>query len=464
MGIIVAKFGGTSLADAEQFRKVKAIVEADSRRRYIVPSAPGKRYSTDHKITDLLYSYHSKVTNNLPSDEVFNQILNRFSNIIDELGVSLDIKPYLERIRLDIEGGASCDYAASRGEYLSGIILASFLGFNFVDPAEMIFFNECGRFDDEATQQAVSSKLTDYERAVIPGFYGSMPNGHIKTFPRGGSDITGSVIARGVSAEVYENWTDVSGFLVADPKIVDKPRLINKVTYRELRELSYMGASVLHEDSIYPVQRAGIPINIKNTNSPHEAGTLIVQDAEPVTHTGGITGIAGRKDFTVIALEKTYMNMELGFGRRLLSIIEDKGISFEHMPSGIDTISLVIADSQLNGKLDEVMFDIKNQLNPDKIEVFTDMALIATVGQGMAYTPGMASRIFSALSEQGINVRMIDQGPSEINIIIGIEGKNFENAVKAIYCAFESKDTNRQEKDGCDELFAGDIRGHRRSG
>ncbi len=437
MGIVVAKFGGTSLADAAQFRKVKAIIESDSRRRYIVPSAPGKRYSTDYKITDLLYSYHSKMTNSLSSDEVFNQILNRFSNIIDELGISLDLRPYFDRIRLDIEGGAFADYAASRGEYLSGIILASFLHYEFVDPAEMIFFDEYGKFDDDATQQAISSKLANYERAVIPGFYGAMPNGQIKTFSRGGSDISGAVIARGLAAELYENWTDVSGFLVADPKVVDNPRLISKVTYRELRELSYMGASVLHEDAIYPVQRAGIPINIKNTNSPHEAGTLIVQDAEPVTHTGGITGIAGRKDFTVIALEKTYMNMELGFGRRLLSIIEEKGISFEHMPSGIDTISLVIADSQLNGKLDEVISEIKKQLNPDKIEVFTNMALIATVGQGMAYTPGMASRIFTSLAEQGINVRMIDQGPSEINIIIGVEGKDFEVAVKVIYGAFQ---------------------------
>jgi len=463
MGIVVSKFGGTSLADAAQFKKVKAIIDADSRRRYIVPSAPGKRYPADKKITDLLYSYHSKVTNSLPSDDVFNMILERFADIIDELGISLDMKPYLERIKLDIEGGACADYAASRGEYLSGIILASFLGFDFVDPAEMIFFSECGKFEDETTQQAVSSKLSDYNTAVIPGFYGSMPNGQIKTFPRGGSDITGAVIARGVNAEIYENWTDVSGFLVADPKIIDNPRLISKVTYKELRELSYMGASVLHEDSIYPVQRAGIPINIKNTNSPCETGTLIVQDAEPVTHTGGITGIAGRKDFAVIAIEKTYMNMELGFGRRLLSIIENKGISFEHMPSGIDTISLVIADSQLNGKLDEVIFEIKRQLAPDKIEVFTDMALIATVGQGMAYTPGMASRLFAALAEQGINVRMIDQGPSEINIIIGVEGKDFENAVKAIYGAFEGKSPKPLEKDDCDELFACNIRRDRGS-
>jgi len=463
MGIIVSKFGGTSLADATQFKKVKAIIDADSRRRYIVPSAPGKRYSADKKITDLLYSYHSKIINSLPSDDVFNMILERFANIIDELDISLDIKPYLERIKLDIEGGVSVDYAASRGEYLSGIILASFLGFDFVDPAEMIFFSDCGKFEDEITQQAVSSKLANYNTAVIPGFYGSMPNGQIKTFPRGGSDISGAVIARGVNAEMYENWTDVSGFLVADPRIIDNARLINKVTYRELRELSYMGASVLHEDSIYPVQRAGIPINIKNTNSPSETGTLIVQDAEPVTHTGGITGIAGRKDFTVIALEKTYMNTELGFGRRLLSIIENKGISFEHMPSGIDTISLVIADSQLNGKLDEVIFEIKRLLAPDKIEVFTDMALVATVGQGMAYTPGMASRLFAALAEQGINVRMIDQGPSEINIIIGVEGKDFENAVIAIYGAFEGKRDKPPEKDDCDELFAGNIRRDRGS-
>ena len=464
MGIVVAKFGGTSLADAAQFRKVKMIVDADSRRRFVVPSAPGKRYSSDQKITDLLYLYHSKVINNLPSNDEFNLIFERFTSIVDDLGILLDIKPYLEKIRLDIESGASSDYAASRGEYLSGVILASLLGFNFVDPSEMIFFYECGKFDDEATLKAVSAKLANYNKAVMPGFYGSMPDGRIKTFPRGGSDISGAIVSRCVSAEVYENWTDVSGFLVADPKIVDNPRLIKKVTYKELRELSYMGASVLHEDSIYPVQKAGIPINIKNTNSPFEAGTLIVQDAEPVTHTGGITGIAGKKDFTVIAIEKTYMNMELGFGRRLLSIIENKGISFEHMPSGIDTISLVIADSQINGKLEDVIAEIETQLNPEKIEVFSNVALIATVGQGMAYTPGMASRLFSALAAHGINVRMIDQGPSEINIIIGIECKDFENAVRAIYDAFESKSTNLQREDQCDELFVGDIRGNRGSG
>jgi len=436
MDIVVAKFGGTSLADPAQFKKVREIVMSDERRRYVVPSAPGKRYTDDTKITDLLYLYHSQITRGMSADRIYDIIVDRFGSIIDELLLFVDIRPYIEKIKLDIEGGASADYAASRGEYLCGIILAAYLKYDFIDPAEIIFFNETGKFNDEATQQAVSSKLSLYERAVIPGFYGSMPNGHIKTFSRGGSDITGALIARGVGAGLYENWTDVSGFLVADPKIVKNPKLIEKVTYRELRELSYMGASVLHEDSIYPVQRAGIPINIKNTNAPHDKGTMIVQDAEPVTYNGGITGIAGRKDFTVIAMEKTFMNMELGFGRKLLSILEDKEISFEHMPSGIDTISLVIADLQLDGKLDFVVLEIEKHLKPDKIEVFKNMALIATVGQGMAYTPGMASRLFAALAEESINVRMIDQGPSEINIIIGVEGKDFENAVKAIYRAF----------------------------
>ncbi|MBM7582590.1 aspartate kinase [Caldicoprobacter guelmensis] len=436
MGVIVAKFGGTSLANAVQFRKVYRIIMEDPRRQYVVVSAPGKCHSGDTKITDLLYACHKKASLGEEFGEVFEAIAQRFRDIIRDLNLDLDVEPLLKEIRERIAAGASADYVASRGEYLNAIIMAKFLGYDFVDAADIIFFDERGMFDSERTNEAVARCLSRHERAVIPGFYGSMPNGEIKTFPRGGSDITGAIIARGVNAEVYENWTDVSGFLMADPRIVENPKPIRKITYRELRELAYMGASVLHEDSIFPVKKAGIPVHIKNTNAPEEPGTLIVNEAEPVTCTGAITGVAGKKGFTVIAIEKTFMHVELGFGRRLLSILESNGISFEHMPSGIDTISLVIADSQLDGKLEKVIEEIKEQLQPDSVEVHSNMALIATVGRGMAHTPGIAAKLFTALGNEGINVRMIDQGSSEINIIVGVENEDMERAVRAIYYAF----------------------------
>ncbi|MGQ9779803.1 MAG: aspartate kinase [Bacillota bacterium] len=436
MGIKVAKFGGTSLADAGQFRKVRAIVTADPERRYIVPSAPGKRHPKDQKITDLLYLCHAHVQQDVPFDDVFSIISERFLQIVHELGLALDLRPYLDEIKKQIAQGASADYTASRGEYLNGLILAELLGYEFIDAAEVIFFRPDGTLDRERTWRALGERLAAVPRAVIPGFYGSLPNGAIKTFPRGGSDISGAIVARGVGADLYENWTDVSGFLMADPRIVPNPKPIELITYRELRELAYMGASVLHEEAIFPVREAGIPIRIKNTNAPEDPGTLIVRDAPPVTPKGTITGIAGRKDFTVIALEKTLMNAEIGFGRRLLSILEANGISFEHMPSGIDTISLVIADAQLNHKLDKVLEEIRQQCRPDSLEVHPNMALIATVGRGMAYTPGIAGKLFGALGREGINVRMIDQGSSEINIIVGVDSQDFERAVRAIYYAF----------------------------
>lgn len=436
MGIKVAKFGGTSLANADQFRKVRSIIHADGERRYIVPSAPGKRTPDDHKITDLLYLCHAHVQQSIPFDDVFQIIAERYLEIAGELGLSLDLRPYLNEIKEKIAGGASADFTASRGEYLNGLILAELLGYDFVDPADLIIFDEYGVFDAQRTHELVSHRLAKHDRAVIPGFYGSTSDGKIKTFSRGGSDITGAIVARGVRADLYENWTDVSGFLMADPRIVKNPKPIQKITYRELRELAYMGASVLHEESIFPVREAGIPVNIKNTNNPEDPGTLIVNDAEPVTQAGAITGIAGRKDFTIIALEKALMNAELGFGRKLLSILETNNISFEHLPSGIDTLSVVIADSQLNHKLPKVLEEIKRECRPDSLEVIPNMALIATVGRGMAYTPGIAARLFTALGEANINVRMIDQGSSEINIIVGVDTRDFEEAVRAIYHAF----------------------------
>lgn len=441
MGIKVAKFGGSSLADAAQFRKVRAIIEADPTRRYIIPSAPGKRDKDDYKITDLLYKCHALAQEQRCFSAVFNLIKERYLTICRELGLSLDLGPELAEIEARIKAGASADYTASRGEYLNGQILAAYLGFVFVDAAKVICFDAEGRFDAEKTHAILSQELSRYPQAVIPGFYGSTPDGQIRTFTRGGSDITGAIVARGVNASLYENWTDVSGFLMADPRVVKQPKPIREITYRELRELAYMGASVLHEEAIFPVREAKIPIHIKNTNDPDAPGTLIVSDNGNLRTPGSITGIAGLKGFTIIAIEKTLMHSELGFGRKLLSVIEDYGISFEHMPSGIDTISLVIADSQLNNKLDQVLTDIERVCQPDSIEVFHDIALIATVGLGMAYTPGIAAKLFTALAQGGINVRMIDQGSSEINIIVGVENKDFEEAMRRIYYAFVPPET-----------------------
>lgn len=434
--IIVAKFGGSSLADSEQFKKVKSIVMEDSRRKYIVPSAPGKRFKEDYKITDLLYLCHAHVEQNISFEEVFNIIEERYMGLVEELNLDLDIKSELNIVREKVKNGASKDYTASRGEYLNGLILAAYLNIPFVDPKELIYFNEKGLLDLEVTFKRVSEKLSGTPTAVIPGFYGALENGDIKTFSRGGSDITGSIISRGVNAALYENWTDVSGFLMADPRIVDNPRNIEKITYKELRELSYMGATVLHEEAVFPVREAGIPINIKNTNKPEDKGTLIVSDDNFENTYNTITGVAGKKDFTVITIEKTMMNAEKGYCRRVLSILEDHNMAFEHMPSGIDNVSVIVSNSELNGKLEEILEEIRFKCKPDFIEVHGDMALIAVVGKVMKRNAGISAKLFNALYESDVNVRMITQGSSEINIIIGVENGDFEKALKVIYEAF----------------------------
>ncbi len=438
MSTKVCKFGGTSLANADQIRKVKAIVESDPQRRYVVVSAPGKRSADDQKITDLLYLCHEHARQRLPFDEVFERIADRYRQIITDLGLSLDIDPQLEAAKQGITDTApkGADFAASRGESLNAPIIAALLGYTFVDAAQLICFNTSGRFDAEKTQGKTREYLSQIDRAVIPGFYGTTPDGRVKTFSRGGSDVTGAIVARGVAAEVYENWTDVSGLLMTDPRIVDNPKAIDTITYRELRELAYMGASVLHDEAIFPVRAAGIPVNIRNTNRPTDAGTMIVSEAQPVTHLGTISGIAGRKNFTVIAIEKTLMNQELGFGRKVLGTLESNGISFEHTPSGIDTMSVVVEDRQLEDKLDKTLEDLRRVCEPDALEVHPHMALIATVGRGMAHTPGIAAKLFAALAAAKVNIRMIDQGSSEINIIVGVETQDFEKAVRAIYNAF----------------------------
>lgn len=433
--MIVTKFGGSSLADASQFRKVKEIILANDSRKIVVPSAPGKRNPKDFKITDLLYLCHGHIESSIPLDDVFNLIANRYKDIVSELNLSLDIDYFLDKIKVDLENGASKDYAASRGEYLNGIILANYLDFEFIDAKNVILFNKYGCIDTDATYAALKKVLIDGKKAVIPGFYGSDPTGNIITFSRGGSDVTGALVSASINADLYENWTDVSGFLMADPRIVKNPMQIRKITYRELRELSYMGASVLHEESVFPVKHAGIPINIKNTNMPTDPGTLIVKDMEP-DFENPIKGIAGKKDFTVISIEKAMMNSELGFCRKVLSILEQNCISFENMPSGIDTVCVVISDSQLKNKTEILVEEIKRTCNPDSVVVHPNMALIATVGNGMSSNKGIAAKVFNSLSESNINIRMIDQGSSEINILIGIENDDFEKGINSIYNAF----------------------------
>ena len=436
MGIKVVKFGGSSLADAERFRTVKSIVESDPDRKFVVPSAPGKRFKTDEKVTDLLYQCYNAVSRSMSMEESFDKIRARYTEIKEELGMDYDLEGMLIETHDLMLENVTPDYFASRGEYMNGRLLAAYLGWDFIDPAGFIKFDRHGTFASEWTNETLAEELEKHERAVIPGFYGSFPNGEVRTFPRGGSDITGAVVSRAAGADVYENWTDVSGFLMADPRIVDNPKGIDVLTYRELRELSYMGATVLQEDAIFPVHRAGIPTNIRNTYQPDHPGTMIVSDAKGFPAKYPITGVAGKRDFTLISIVKDMMNAELGFGRRVLQAAEELGISFEHLPTGIDTMCITIASSELDKKLNQLINRISELCQPDSIEVFQGMSLIATVGRGMVSTPGNAAKIFTALYNAGVNVRMIDQGSSELNIIVGVGNADFEKATAAIYNAF----------------------------
>ncbi|HJC62196.1 MAG TPA: aspartate kinase [Candidatus Blautia merdavium] len=432
----VVKFGGSSLASAEQFKKVGAIIRADESRRYVVPSAPGKRFSNDTKVTDLLYAcYKAAREEEAKFQEILAEIKSRYQEIIDGLGVELSMEEDFKVVEENFRSQAGQEYAASRGEYLNGKIMAAYLGFHFVDPAEIIRFDGNGKFDGEITEALVAKRLKDLENAVIPGFYGAKEDGTIKTFSRGGSDITGSIIAGAMDVDLYENWTDVSGFMVTDPRIVKNPQAIDTITYRELRELSYMGATVLHEDAIFPVRKAGIPINIRNTNAPEDPGTMIVEDTcKKPKYT--ITGIAGKKEFCSLFIEKSMMNAEIGFGRKVLQVLEEQGISFEHVPSGIDTMTLFIHQEEFAEKEQQVISGIHRAVNPDYMELESDLALVAVVGRGMRSTRGTAARIFAALAHANINVKMIDQGSSELNVIVGVKNEDFEPAIKAIYDIF----------------------------
>lgn len=430
----VVKFGGSSLASAEQFKKVGEIIHAEKSRRYVVPSAPGKRFPKDTKVTDMLYDcYEAAGTMDITGK--LNAIAKRYQEIIDGLGLEVSLDEEFAKIKTAFEEHVGSDYAASRGEYLNGIVMAAYLEYEFIDAAEVVRFDEDGVFDPETTNKIMKKRLEGVERAVIPGFYGALEDGTIKTFSRGGSDITGSIVARAVCADLYENWTDVSGFLVTDPHIVEDPETIETITYRELRELSYMGATVLHADAIFPLRQEGIPINIKNTNRPQDPGTLIVESTcrQPRFT---ITGIAGKKGFCAINIEKDQMNSEIGFGRKVLQVFEENGISFEHVPSGIDTFTVLVHQSEFMEKEQSVISGLHRAVHPDTLDLESDLALIAVVGRGMRATRGTAGRIFSALSHANVNVKMIDQGSSELNIIIGVKNEDFETAVKAIYDIF----------------------------
>lgn len=431
----VVKFGGSSLANAEQFQKVGDIIRSEESRRYVIPSAPGKRFDGDTKVTDLLYGCYAAAEKGEDFSDNLAEIRERYYEIIRGLNLELSLEEEFAQIEADFKEMAGTDYAASRGEFLNGKIMAAYLGYEFVDAAAVIRFDKNGNFDAEKTDKLLGKRLSKCECAVVPGFYGAMEDGTVKTFSRGGSDVTGSLVAKAIRADVYENWTDVSGFLVTDPHIVENPAVIETITYRELRELSYMGATVLHEEAIFPVRKEGIPINIRNTNRPQDKGTFIVESTckKPKYV---ITGIAGKKGFCSINIEKSMMNSEIGFGRRILQVFEDQGISFEHVPSGIDTMTVYVHQDEFEEKEQQVIAGIHRAVQPDYVEMESDLALIAVVGRGMKSQRGTAGRVFSALAHAHVNVKMIDQGSSELNIIIGVENREFEEAVKAIYDIF----------------------------
>lgn len=435
----VVKFGGSSLASAEQFKKAGYIIKQEESRRYVVPSAPGKRHAGDTKVTDMLYSCYLLALREEEEEEQFEKLIlaikARYDEIIKGLGLHLDLTEEFHVIRENFTRKIGRDYAASRGEYLNGIVMAEYLGYEFIDAAEVIFFKESGAFDGRKTDKVLSERLRKCEKAVIPGFYGSLPDGRIKTFSRGGSDITGSIVAKAVHADMYENWTDVSGFLLADPHVVKNPKPIDVITYRELRELSYMGATVLHEDAIFPVRKEGIPINIRNTNAPEDKGTLIVE-ATCRTPRFTITGIAGKRHFASITVEKAMMNAEVGFCHKVLGVFAENNISIEHMPSGIDTMTIFVHQDEFEEKEQKVIAGIHRAVEPDFVELESDLALIAVVGRGMKATRGTSGRIFSALAHANVNVKMIDQGSSELNIIIGVRNHDFDAAIRAIYDIF----------------------------
>ena len=431
----VVKFGGSSLANAEQFEKVGDIIRSEESRRFVVPSAPGKRFDGDTKVTDLLYSCYDAAAKDGDFEKILEEIKSRYNEIIKGLSLTFSLDEDFQVIKENFKAQIGRDYAASRGEYLNGKVMAAYLGYEFVDAADVIRFDKNGNLDSEKTDKLLGKRLSKCENAVVPGFYGAKEDGTVTTFSRGGSDVTGSLVAKAIKADMYENWTDVSGFLVTDPRIVKDPAVIETITYRELRELSYMGATVLHEDAIFPVRKEGIPINIRNTNRPDDKGTFIVESTcRKPKYT--ITGIAGKKGFCSIVIDKAMMNSEIGFGRKVLEVLEKNNISFEHLPSGIDTMTVYVHQSEFQEREQAIISGIHRAVHPDSIDLESDLALIAIVGRGMRSNLGVAARIFAALSHARINVKMIDQGSREMNVIIGIRDEDFENAIRAIYDVF----------------------------
>lgn len=432
----VVKFGGSSLASAEQFKKVGNIIRADESRVFVVPSAPGKRFSGDTKVTDMLLHLYETAKAGGDMSEEIKAIKARYDEIITGLELKdFSLDKEFEEIEAYLKESPEKDYAASRGEFLNGKVMAKYLGIEFIDAAEVIFFNEEGILNAYKTEKALAARLESAGTAVVPGFYGMGKDGKVKTFSRGGSDVTGSLVAQASRADVYENWTDVSGIMVTDPRIVENPHGIKYVTYRELRELSYMGFSVLHEDAIFPVRRNGIPINIKNTNAPEDEGTWIVESTcQKQDYV--ITGIAGKKNFCTVFISKAMMNSEIGFCRKVLQAFEENDISIEHMPSGIDTMTVVVHEDEFMDKEQRVVSAIHRLAAPDTIEIESGLALIAVVGRGMKSASGTAGKLCNALAKAGINIKMIDQGSSELNIIVGVRNEDFETSIKAIYNTF----------------------------
>ena len=435
----VLKFGGSSMANAAQYAKVKAIVEADASRSVVIVSAAGKRRRDDHKVTDLLYLCHAHMKYGVSCDSVFGMISQRYLEIRDALGLKTDLEAELARIRADMENGMTEAALASRGEYLSALLMADYLGFEFVDATRWLRFRMDGSVDCDCSYPALR-EIAAGRKIVIPGFYGAMADGGIRTFSRGGSDITGALAAAALDADVYENWTDVSGILMADPRIVENPEPIPRVTYTELRELSYLGAQVLHEDTIFPVAEKNIPLNIRNTNDPAHPGTIIKErfdeDESPDDGRRFITGIAGKKDYSVVSISKRGLSSEIGAIRKLLEIFEAHGLAVEYTPNGIDTFSLVVSGSKLEKVQHSIVAQLQEKLNPDEIQVTKDLAIVAAVGRRMANRPEIPGKIFSALGREGINIRLISQGPWEVNVILGVEGKDFAAAVRVLYDSF----------------------------
>lgn len=432
----VLKFGGSSLADANQFQKVATIVASRPECRVVVASAPGKRFSGDVKVTDMLYRCAEAAANGEDIQQFFAPIKARYNTIISELGLDFSLDSAFSIVQEKIQNGAGADYVASRGEYLNSLLLAAYLHFDFVDAAQCVFFTESGELDEQRTYKTTAQLLSPLQHAVIPGFYGSLPDGTIHTFSRGGSDISGAIAARAIEADLYENWTDVSGMLMADPRIVASPRVIREITYQELRELAYMGATVMHDEAIFPVREACIPINIRNTNAPDEPGTMIVSQTENLPKNTVITGIAGKTGFSSITIEKHRMNAEVGFGQKVLSALEENKVSFEHIPTGIDTMSVVVSTASIEQCRNKVLSRIFQDTKADAVTIEDGLALLAVVGRGMVRAKGTAGRLLTAIANEDINIRMIDQGSCETNIIVGISESDYPQALNAVYREF----------------------------